>query len=177
MTAQVGPAKGPKALRIIGDAGVEFREPDVGCGIAWRAPVAARRQRAARSDLWPIGYGRALELADLEETKEEQAQPALDGGEVVGLLDTLGHAGWPVAGRGVAPGIPGEVGDLGRREAVAGQVEQVEVLQRVGADHLLGALRRFVAVTGDELRRNLGRQHRAQRFRSGAAELLALGDP
>ena len=46
------------------------------CAVGGRAPVAARRQRAAGRDLRPVRQGRALELAGLEKAVQEHPQPA-----------------------------------------------------------------------------------------------------
>src|SRR5262245_42937071 len=52
-------------------------QPDDVLGIARRAPIAARRQRASGADLRPVGEARALELARFEETVEKDFEPLL----------------------------------------------------------------------------------------------------
>src|SRR5207302_8762750 len=94
-------------------------------------PIAARRQGSARRDLWPVRQGRALELALLEKAAQKDAQPALDLGEAVGAAGILRDVGRPRALSGVMPGVPGEIRDLRRGEAVASGIEQAEILQRV----------------------------------------------
>src|SRR5690606_25718166 len=70
-------------LLLLGNPLPELLEPGRGLGVARRAPVTPRRQRAPRPDLGSVRHGRAFELADLEETEEEDLQPAADGGQVV----------------------------------------------------------------------------------------------
>jgi hypothetical protein len=130
----------------------------------------ASRRAAKVSRLSPLSgrrHGGALELADLEETEQEDPQPAPDGRKVTGPLIHFPKADRPSAGFRVAPGIPGEIGDLAGPQAVARQVEEVEILQRIRADELLGALAGRIAVARHELGRDLGREHCAQghRFR------------
>src|SRR3569623_1897665 len=54
-----------------GNVSCQFGEPRRGGAVGRRAPVAARRQRAAGRYLRPVGDGRALELADREEAEQE----------------------------------------------------------------------------------------------------------
>src|SRR4051794_7652992 len=63
--------------RLVGDA-VELPQPGRGLAVAGRAPVAPRRQRAARADLRRIGNRAPLELAELEEPIQERPQVRLD---------------------------------------------------------------------------------------------------
>ncbi len=68
----------------------ELLQPHRRGAVARRAPVAARRQRAARSDLGRVRDRRALELAGAEEAVEEDLEPVLDLGERV-LVAALGR--------------------------------------------------------------------------------------
>src|SRR5687768_2596784 len=61
----------------------ERREPCGRLAVTRRAPVASRRKRAARADLRGVRHGAALVLAVLEEALEEDAEPLLDGADVV----------------------------------------------------------------------------------------------
>src|SRR6185312_16797930 len=63
--------------------GAQFGQPHFGRGVARRAPVAARAQRAAARDLGPVGNRAALELAEGEEPQQEAFEPLADRGEVV----------------------------------------------------------------------------------------------
>src|ERR1700761_4326197 len=56
------------------NARLEFRHPRRVVPIGGRAPIRARRQRPAGADLGRVGQRRALELAGLEETGDENAQ-------------------------------------------------------------------------------------------------------
>jgi len=112
----------------------ELFEPDLGLGIARGAPIAARRQRAAGADLGAVGHAATLELAGLEEAPQEDLKPVPDAGEVVLVAALDRQVVGPLSMLAVVPGMPGEEGDLARLEAVAGDVEGVEVLQLVGAD-------------------------------------------
>ena len=118
---------------------VQLGQPDVGAAVGRRPPVAARRQRAARRDLGPVGQRRALELVG-EEAPQEQFQPVPDLGQRIGAPRAGRQVGRPGALLDVVPGIPGEEGDLGRPVAEPRQVEEIEVLQRIGTDRLLGRL-------------------------------------
>ena len=64
----------------------ELSDPGIGMRIARRAPVPARRKRAARADLRTVRHGGTLELADLEKTEQEQAQPFANGRKIIGAL-------------------------------------------------------------------------------------------
>src|SRR5262245_15042336 len=88
------------------NAGLELFEPDLGRSVGGGAPVAARRQGAARGDLRSVGQGRAFELAEFKEAVKEDAQPPLDLGEGVGALCRFRNIGRPMAPAGVAPGVP-----------------------------------------------------------------------
>src|SRR3954469_9483850 len=63
---------------------VEILQPRRGVAIRRRAPVAARRQRAAGHHLWPVRHRRALELAKGKEALQEHLQPLPDLGERIG---------------------------------------------------------------------------------------------
>jgi hypothetical protein len=67
-----------------------------------------------------------------------------------------------------------EEGDLARPEAEAGDVEQVEILQRIGADEILGLLARLVALARHQLGRDLGGEDVEHRGRSLRTEALGL---
>src|SRR3990167_4948911 len=84
-------------------------EPDGGIAVRGRAPVAARRERAARADLGSVGQRAPLELAGAEEYVQEYPQPFPDLGEPVAILPR--------------PRAPGEERDLGGRVAEAQRVE------------------------------------------------------
>src|SRR5256885_4808341 len=118
----------------------QISQPSIGIAVRWRAPVAARRERAARADLGRVRHGAPLVLAHLEEAPQEDREPFADLHQRVLI----------------APGVPREVGDFGRRIAEAQRVVQVEVLQLVGAYRALGLL-----LAGDQLRTDVGFEHAA----------------
>ena len=71
----------------------------------------------------------------------------------------------------VAPGAPGEKGDLAGREAVARRVVEIEVLQFVGTDDVFSALR---GLARHEFGRNLRREYVVKhRDRVGAEARIA----
>src|SRR5687768_3413562 len=100
----------------------ELVQPDRGPSVARRTPVTARRERAARAHLRCVGHRGALELAQLEESLEEHAQPLLDRRQIV-LVPSLGRdqlgPGPTVA---VAPGAVRQVRDLAGAKAEAGEI-------------------------------------------------------
>ena len=63
---------------------LQLGQPGVGVAVRRRAPVAARRQRAAGAHLRSVRHGRALELAEREEAAQEHLQPFADRRKVVG---------------------------------------------------------------------------------------------
>src|SRR5439155_22272270 len=65
---------------------LEVGEPHIGDAVGRRAPVAAGRERAARSNLGAVWKRAPLELARLEKALEENAQPLLDLRERVLVL-------------------------------------------------------------------------------------------
>src|SRR5204863_7892651 len=91
---------------------LECLEPDVGVAIGRRAPVAARRKRAARTDLGRIRDGAARVLTHLKEAAQEHTEPFADRGELVL----------------VAPRAPAAEGDLRRRVAEAQRVYRLEAV-------------------------------------------------
>ena len=155
-------------------------QPDRRLGVGGRAPVAARGERAAGADFGAVGDGGALELAGLEEAIQKQAEPLLDGGQGVLVLLVVRERVGPCTARFVGPGVVGEEGDFGGAEAVARRVVEVEVLQLVGADLLLGGLKqrgRIVTRMRNEFRRDLGVHDGLEKFTGGVAELLCRDDP
>ena len=147
------------------DVRLKFLKPGARVAVGGCAPVAARRQRAAGRDLRAVRHGGALELAEAEEALEEDAEPALDRREVVGAAAVFGKAGRPFAPCFVAPGMKRQERDLRRTEAVARRVEEVEVLQLVGADRGFRALRRLARDDGDKLRCDLRAEDRVRASR------------
>ena len=81
-----------------------------------------------------------------------------DLAELVGPPRPGRQVGGPGALVDVVPGVPGQEGDLGRPEAQPRQVVQVEVLQGVRADRLLGRLDGAGGAGRDQLGRDLGVQ-------------------
>ena len=88
-----------------------------------------------------------------------------DVGQGVGAALVGREVRRPVAPRRVAPGLQRQEGDLRRAEAIAQRVEQVEILQRIGADLGLGALDRAAFRRRDQLRRDLGLEDRVEHRR------------
>src|SRR5580693_8879157 len=77
--AVIGAAKVLSTERLLGVGNqIEFLEPDNRLAVTWRAIIAARRQRTARTDLWSVGDATALVLAEREKSMEENAQIVLD---------------------------------------------------------------------------------------------------
>src|SRR5918996_4526225 len=97
--------------------------------VAWRAPIAARRERPARSDLRRIRQRRALELAGFEEAAQEYCEPLLDR--------------CPVVSGFAAPRVLRKVGNATRTMAEAADVIEKEILQRERADDCLAHLYRL----------------------------------
>src|SRR5512135_2728703 len=120
----------PAGLVACGNA-IELGEPGLGVAVGGRAPVAARRERAAGADLGAVGQRAALELAALEETLQEHAEPLADLGKAVAAL--------------AAPRVPGEERDLRGCVPEAQRVVQMEVLQRIRTDDALGELGRLAS--------------------------------
>src|SRR4051794_36404551 len=133
------------------DVRPELVEPDLRRGVAGRAPVAARRERAAGADLRRVGDRGPLELREAEEAVQEDLQPALALADRV-LVAALGRDQiGPWTALAVGPRVLGEERDLARPVTEAQQVEQVEVLQLVGPDLALAVAGRLVALAGDQL--------------------------
>src|SRR5205823_9500738 len=86
-------------------------------------------------------------------------------------LPIFGEAGRPRAGLRVAPRVPGQEADLRRPEAVAQDVEQGEVLQRVGPDLGLGGLQ---LLAGHQLGADLGLEDRSEEHTSELQSLAYL---
>src|SRR6266566_8666920 len=96
----------------------QFLQPHVGLGVAGRPPVASRRERTAGADLGSIWNGRALELADLEESIEEHFEPLFDRRQVVLQPLVQGNQIRPVASIFITPGVPGQERDFAGAESV-----------------------------------------------------------
>src|SRR3954467_9770415 len=93
------------------DVRPELVEPDLGRGVTRRAPVAARRERAAGADLRRVGDRGALGLGEAEEAVQEDLQPALDLAQRV-LVAALGRDQvGPRTALAVAPRVLGEERD------------------------------------------------------------------
>src|SRR5471030_2411109 len=118
----------------IRNVALQFLDPRARVAVGRCAPIAARREASAGNHLRPVGQCRALELAQLEEAVEEDAEPLLDLGQRVGVARVLGKPGRPVAARCIAPRVPREKRDLRRTQSVTRDVEEIEVLQLVGPD-------------------------------------------
>jgi hypothetical protein len=88
----------------------------------------------------PFGMAERLNWLKPKKRHRNSSQPLADVVEVVGVALVLGEALGPAAGVCVAPGVPGQERHLRRRQALAGDVVQEEVVQLVGADLVLGAL-------------------------------------
>src|SRR3989442_1629837 len=82
-----------------GVGALEVGEPGGGAAVGGGAPVAARRERSARSDFRRVWQRRALELAGAEEAIEEDSEPAEDFRQRVGTVGrTAGGVARPGAG-------------------------------------------------------------------------------
>src|SRR5699024_10455711 len=108
---------------------------------------------AAGRDLRPVGHRRALELAETEETAHEYLEPAPDLRQVIGPSTLFREAGGPVAAGGVLPGHERQESDLRGPEAVAQRIEEIEILELVGADLRLGALGPLAVLDRNQLGR------------------------
>ena len=73
--------------------------------------------------------------------------------------------------------MPGQEGDLGRLQPEAGDVEQAEVLQRIGADDGLGALDLTVRAGRNQLRADLGGEDLVEHAGGLRRDQVAHGDP
>src|SRR4051794_28210509 len=124
----------------------QLGQPHGGAGVARRAPVAARRERAAGADLRGVRDRRALELADVEEALDEHLEPVLDLAQRVLVAARLRDQVRPRPAVALPPGVPGEEGHLAGLVAEAQDVEEEEVLQLVGPDLALAVGRRLVAL-------------------------------
>src|SRR5690606_5823273 len=123
-------------------AGAQLRQPGGRLGIARGAPVPAGGERAARPDPRTVGERGPRGPTGLEEPVQEHLEPILDDGQVV-LPTPLGRDPLrPAAALPVPPRVVRQERDLARPEAEARDVVEVEVLELVRADDLLGALRR-----------------------------------
>uniref|UniRef100_A0A0N4ZIW7 LigA n=1 Tax=Parastrongyloides trichosuri TaxID=131310 RepID=A0A0N4ZIW7_PARTI len=153
------------------DVGLDF------VGVAGQADVldhgaALQRHPARALDLQILDQGHAVAV------RQDVA---------VGVLgDVVAHdrrparppAGRPAsARRRVAPGLMRQIGDLGRLQAEAADVEQEEVVQRIGADDALRRLDRPVGARRHQLGRDLGGQNGVQGRRRRLAHQLTLGHP
>ena len=140
----------------------------VGVAVARRAPVAARRQRAAGADLGALGMRRALELAGLEEAVRKTRSQCSICSRMYSLRRSGGIRSGQAPRVAVAPGLVGEPRDLARPVAEAQHVVQEEVLQLIGADGLLAVLVRAFAAESvgtarrDQLGRDRGVEHGGQ---------------
>src|SRR5256885_16389773 len=56
----------------------QLTQPDIGFRVARRAPIPARRKRAAGADFRSVGNARALELAEFEKAVKEYFHPTLN---------------------------------------------------------------------------------------------------
>ena len=104
--------------------------------VGGRAPVAARRERAAGRHLRPVGQRRALELVGEE---ADAGTPPASAGSRRGRRPAAARRECSAARRRSSTSRQAcqrQERDLRRPEAVARQVVEVEVLQRVGADDL-----------------------------------------
>ena len=128
-------------------------------------------------DLRAVGQRRAFELTEGEEPPGEHRQPPPDLGQRIGRPLVGRQARRPVTAIRVVPGVPGQERDLGRPGPVAQDLEQGEVLQRVGADGGLAALHLFAVAGRHQLRGDLGVQHRLQRLADLAVELPGVDHP
>src|SRR5204862_47717 len=114
------------------------------CCIAWAARAA------------PTCWTSAARIA-----ASRLAQPASARSTIWALVNRPGASRrtilpWQAAFARILPRLPGEEGDLRRRQAVAKDVEEEEIVQLVGADPVLGRLNPALLVGGDELWADLG---------------------
>ena len=74
------------------------------------------------------------------------------------------------------PGVPRHEGDLRRAVAQPRQVEEIEILQRIGTDEALGRLHHALLAGGNELGRDLGVQDVVQDLGRLGADVARRGD-
>ena len=94
----------------------------------------------------PFGIAERLNWLKAKKRRRNTSQPLADRRQVVGAAPFGGKPGGQSPAAASLPGVQRQEGDLRRHEAVAQRVVQVEVLQRVGADDGLGALRRLACL-------------------------------
>src|SRR6516165_7332508 len=93
--------------------------PGLRIGIAGCTPITSRRQRTAGTDLWAVRHGPPLELTIPEKPHAEEFKPSGDRWEIVGNAFRGRDGLRPRSDAGIAPCVPGNVGDLARPEAEA----------------------------------------------------------
>ena len=103
----------------------------------------------------PLGRAERLNWL-VKKRRRNSASQLLDLAQRIGAPRAGRQVGGPRALLDIVPGVPGEEGDLRRPEAEARQVVEVEILQRVGADRLLGRLDGAARADRDELGRDFG---------------------
>ncbi len=87
-----------------------------------------------------LGNAERLNWLRIEKSQEEDFKPFADGREVVLMAALRRQQVWPVAPLAIAPGIVGKKRYPAWKKSEAAQIVQVEVLQLVWADFLLGKL-------------------------------------
>ena len=95
-----------------------------------------------------------------------------DRGQVVLDLLIVRRGARPVANGRVLPCLMRQIRHLRRLQAEAGDVEQEEVVQGIGADRRLGGLQPAVGAGGDQFGRNLGVEDGLQDIGRAACVLL-----
>ena len=162
--------QGGLTARLVGDVALQVVEPRPGIAVRWCTPIPARRERSARHNLRRIRQRRALELAGLEEAREEYTQPLLDLCQRVRVFQGLRKCGRPLRRGRVAPCMPREERDLRGAHAEARDVVQVEILELRTDRSPLCVLWMRPGVGRHQPRRDLRIEDRLQRGRSARIE-------
>ena len=146
----------------------------------WERASPRGGQRPARTHLGRVRQRRAFELAGLDEAVQEHPQPCLDRGKVVLVAPVLGQQLRPRAAAAVTPRVVGEVGDPAGSVPEPQRVVQMEILQLVGADDVLGPLQPRLCrsvLRRHELRGDLGVEDRGQHPVGVGTQLPAVDHP
>src|SRR3546814_19685492 len=75
--------------------------------------------------------GRPFELTNLEETEQEVFQPVPYGRKIIAVPGALRKIDRPCPSYRIAPCVPGQESDLGRRQAIANDIMQQETVEFV----------------------------------------------
>src|SRR3546814_9152955 len=103
-----------------------FVQPDPRGAVRGCTPVASGRERATAGNFRPVRDGRPFELTNLEETEQEVFQPVPYGRKIIAVPGALRKIDRPCPSYRIAPCVPGQESDLGRRQAIANDIMRSE---------------------------------------------------